>query len=129
VSLERRKAELRRDIEALETQAQRDLARKRRYLESLENMPEFGALAEGTVLGLLVSYAGSRPYPLVAYRGGADWYLTGERAPRRVTSDELAEWLVSQGRSLKLAAVLAEFGVETVPTVDLGALLDGMFGR
>jgi hypothetical protein len=115
VSLEDRKAAVRRDIE-----------RKARYLESLENMPDFGELDNGTVVGLLVSYAGSRPYPMIAYRGGDNWFLTGERSPGKIDSDGLAEWLVSQGRSLKLAVVLAEFGVEAVPTVDLGSLLAGI---
>lgn len=117
---------MRAEIAELERAAERDLARKRRYLESLENMPDFGELESGTVVGLLVSFAGSRPYPVIAYRGGENWYPTGERAPRKVSSDELAEWLVTGGRSLKLAVVIAEFGVEAVPTVDLGGLLAAM---
>lgn len=126
MSLEDRKAAMRAEIAELESEAERTLARKRRYLESLENMPDFGELESGTVVGLLVSFAGSRPYPVIAYRGGTDWYLTGERAPRRTSSDGLAEWLVTGGRSLKMAVVLAEFGVEAVPTVDLGGLLAAM---
>jgi hypothetical protein len=117
MSLEDRKLALRKEIE-----------RKARYLESLENMPDFGELAEGTVMGLLISYAGSRPYPLIAYRGGESWYLTGERSPNKISSDDLAEWVVSQGRALRLAVVLGEFGVEAVPMVDLGSLLGGLLG-
>ena len=117
MGLEDRKAELRRDIE-----------RKARYLESLEAMPDLGELADGTVLGLVVTYGPSRAYPVIAYKAGGTWHLTGERSPNKVSSDDLAEWLMSGGRHLRLAQVLAEFEVGTMPTVDLTALLLGGLG-
>lgn len=118
MGLEQRKAEIRREIE-----------RKARYLESLEAMPDLDALADGTVLGLVVTYGPSRPYPVVAYKAGGTWHLTGERSPNKISSDDLAEWLMSGGRHLRVAQLLAEFEVGTVPTIDLGALLDEVFGR
>lgn len=118
MGLEQRKAEIRREIE-----------RKARYLESLEAMPDLDALADGTVLGLVVTYGPSRPYPVVAYKAGGTWHLTGERSPNKISSDDLAEWLMSGGRHLRVAQLLAEFEVGTVPTIDLGALLDGVLGR
>lgn len=113
--MESRKAELRKEIE-----------RKARYLESLEAMPDFGMLADGTVLGLVVTFGPSRGYPLVAYKAGDKWYATGDRGPSGVSADVLAEWLMSGGRHLRAAQVLAEFQVETVPVFDLGAALDGL---
>lgn len=118
MGLEQRKAEIRREIE-----------RKARYLESLEAMPDLDALADGTVLGLVVTYGPSRPYPVVAYKAGGTWHLTGERSPNKISSDDLAEWLMSGGRHLRVAQILAEFEVGTVPTIDLGALLDEVLGR
>lgn len=118
MGLEQRKAEIRREIE-----------RKARYLESLEAMPDLDALADGTVLGLVVTYGPSRPYPVVAYKAGGTWHLTGERSPNKISSDDLAEWLMSGGRHLRVAQLLAEFEVGTVPTIDLGALLDEVLGR
>lgn len=113
MSLEKRKEELRREIE-----------RKARYLESLEAMPDFGILADGTVLGLVVTFGPSRGYPMIAYKGGDRWFVTGDRGPNGVSSDALAEWLVSGGRHLRAAQVLAEFTVETTPLFDLGAAID-----
>jgi hypothetical protein len=115
VSLENRKAELRREIE-----------RKARYLESLESMPDFGTLDDGTVLGLVVTFGPSRGYPMIAYKADGRWFVTGERGPNGISSDALAEWLVSQGRHLRAAQVLAEFQVETVEVFDLGAALGGL---
>ena len=96
-SLEDRKAEIRREIE-----------RKARYLETLENMPDFDTLADGTVLGLAVTYGPSRPYSVIAYKSGGFWFATG-------------------GRHLRMAQVIAEFEVETVAVFDIGAaMLDAM---
>jgi hypothetical protein len=117
MGLESRKAEIRRDIE-----------RKARYLESLEAMPDLEELADGTVLGLVVTYGPSRPYPVVAYKVGGTWHLTGERSPNKISSDDLAEWLMSGGRHLRAAQVLAEFEVETVQVFDLGAALVDLLG-
>lgn len=115
-SLDERKAEIRREIE-----------RKARYLETLENMPDFDTLADGTVLGLAVTYGPSRPYAVVAYKTGGFWFATGERSPNKVTGDDLAAWLMSQGRHLRAAQVIAEFEVATVPVFDIGeAMLAAM---
>ncbi|AAT36795.1 Pas47 [Actinoplanes phage phiAsp2] len=91
-------------------------------------MPDLGELADGTVLGLVVTYGPSRPYPVIGYKAGGNWHLTGERSPNKISSDDLAEWLMSGGRHLRLAQVLAEFEVGAVPVIDLGALLDGLLG-
>jgi hypothetical protein len=112
VALEDRKAQLRREIE-----------RKARYLETLEAMPDFGMLADGSVLGLVVTFGPSRGYPMVAYKADGRWFVTGERGPNGASSDDLAEWLMSGGRHLRHAQVLAEFAVETVEVFDLGAAL------
>lgn len=115
MSLEDRKAELRRDIE-----------RKARYLETLEAMPDFDMLADGTVLGLVVTFGPSRGYPMVAYKVDGFWFVTGKKGPNGIKSDELAEWLMNQGRHLRAAQVIAEFQVETVEVFDLGAALGGL---
>lgn len=117
MGLEARKAELRRNIE-----------RSARYLESLEAMPDFGELVDGTVLGLIVTYGPSRGYPVIAYKAKGLWFLTGEKSPNGISSDALAEWLVSNGRHLRVAQVLAEFEAMTVPVFDLGAALDDLLG-
>jgi hypothetical protein len=109
--IENRKDALRRDIE-----------RKQRYLASLEAMPDFSTLVDGTVLALAVTLGRSRPYNYVAYKAADKWYLTGERSPNGASSDDLTEWLVSQGRHLVAATVLAEIEQE-IQVVDLGALL------
>jgi hypothetical protein len=115
MSLEDRKTELRREIE-----------RKARYLESLESMPDFGMLADGTVLGLVVTFGPSRGYPMIAYKVDGFWFVTGKRGPDGASSDDLAEWLMSGGRHLRSAQVIAEFKVETVEVFDLGAALGGL---
>lgn len=116
MSLENRKAELRREIE-----------RKARYLESLEAMPDFDMMADGTVLGLIVAFGPSRAYPMIAYKVDGFWFATGKsRWPNGASSDELAEWLMSGGRHLRHAQVIAEFRVETVEVFDLGAALGGL---
>ena len=115
MSLEDRKNELRRDIE-----------RKARYLESLEAMPDFGMLDDGTVLGLVVTFGPSKGYPMIAYKVSGFWFLTGKKGPAGINSDDLAEWLMSQGRHLRHAQVIAEFRVETLDVFDLGAALGGL---
>lgn len=115
MGLEQRKTDLRREIE-----------RKARYLESLEAMPDFGMLADGTVLGLVVTFGPSRGYPVIAYKAADKWFVTGERGPNGISSDALAEWLMSQGRHLRHAQVLAEFEVETVQVFDLGTALGSL---
>jgi hypothetical protein len=112
-----RKAELEGAIEL----AKRELAK-------LDALPDFEELAEGTVVGLLISYGPSRPYPVVALKAGDRWHLTGSNSPNKVSADELAAWLVSGGRRLRFAAVLAEFGVESVEVIDLGAALADLLG-
>jgi hypothetical protein len=129
MSLEDRKAQLRRELERDETALRNRIERKERYLETLEAMPEFDALGDGTILALTVTYGRSAPYPVVAYNGGGKWHLTGEKSPNGVTGDELAEWLMSSGRHLRTAQVIAEFTVQKVepPVFDLGeAMLTAM---
>ena len=66
-NLEERKAEIRRRIE-----------RKARYLETLENMPDFDTPLTGTVLGLAVTYGPSPSVSVIAYKSGGYWFATGE---------------------------------------------------
>jgi len=107
-------------LEARKDKIRRDIARQERYLESLEAMPEFEELKDGSVVAMTVSYGASSPYPVIAYKGGDAWYLTGAKSPNGITSADLAEWLVSQGRHLRSAVVIAEFTVERVPAFDIG---------
>ena len=127
--IEDRKARLRAEIDHTERVVAQDLERKRRELERLDAMPDFGILVNGTVLGMVVTYGRSRPYVVIGYKAADKWYLTGERSPNGVSSEEVAVWLASSGRRLERAEVLAEYEAITVATVDLGALLDGMLGR
>lgn len=113
--IEERKAALRAEI-----------ARCERELVKLEALPGFEELVDGSVVALNVTLGRSRPYVFIAYKTRGRWYLTGERSPNGATSDELAEWLVTSGRRLESAAVLAEIETETETVgvaVDLGALL------
>jgi hypothetical protein len=129
MGLENRKAALREEIEREEAALRRKIERKERYLETLEAMPEFDALEDGTILALTVTYGRSAPYPVVAYNGGGRWYLTGEKSPNGVTGDELAEWLMSGGRHLRTAEPIATFTIQRVapPVFDLGeAMLSAM---
>jgi hypothetical protein len=118
-----RREALREEIEELETAAEIELNRKRAELARLEALPDFGSLVDGTVVALTVTYGRSRPYVVVAYKTGGRWYLTGERSPNGVDSEELATWLTTSGRRLGTAAVLAEIETVTVGTIDLGAAL------
>jgi hypothetical protein len=118
-----RKETLREEIEELERAAEMELERKRRELARLEAMPDFGALVDGTVAALTVTYGRSRPYVVVGYKANGKWYLTGERSPNGVDSEELATWLTTSGRRLGTAAVLAEIQVESAYAIDLGAAL------
>jgi hypothetical protein len=124
-----RKEALRGEIEDLERAAELELARKRRELARLEAMPDFGALVDGTVVALTVTYGRSRPYVVVGYKANGKWYLTGERSPNGVDSEELAHWLTTSGRRLGTAAVLAEIETVTVGTIDLSGLLGQLLGE
>lgn len=113
MSLENRKEELRKEIE-----------RKARYLASLDAMPDFEELVDGTVVGLLVTLGRSRPYAYIAYKAAGSWFLTGSNSPNKVSSDDLAEWLVTGGRRLAFAGVLAEFRApDEAQAFDLGSAL------
>jgi hypothetical protein len=116
MGLEDRKETLRKEIE-----------RKARYLEMLEAMPDFEALADGSIVAMTVTYGASNPYPVVAYKRDDKWSVTGSRSPDSVSSDDLSEWLMSQGRHLRSATVIAEFTLEKVAPFDLGdAILTAM---
>lgn len=101
--IEDRKAELRREIE-----------RRERELAKLDALPDFEPLVDGTVMAMSVTLGGSRPYTYIGYKARDQWYVTGKRSPNGVTSDELAEWLVTGGRRLVTAAVIAEIETVTV---------------
>jgi hypothetical protein len=116
--IEDRKAELRAEI-----------ARREHELARLDALPDFDALADGTVAALMVTLGRSQPYTFIGFKTRGQWYLTGKRSPNGVTSDELAGWLETGGRRLETWAVVAE--IETVAVsaaaVNLGALLSGAF--
>lgn len=116
-------------LEARKEALRREISRKERHLASLDAMPDFSMLDNGSVLGLSVSLGRSRPYSFVAYKVAGQWYLTGANSPNGVSSDYLAEWLVSQGRRLHSATVLAEFVVEAaqiIQVIDLGGAIDSL---
>lgn len=128
MGLETRKAQLRDELERDEAALRRRIERKERYLETLEAMPEFDAMPDGSIVTMTVTYGASRPYPVVAYNGGGGkWYLTGEKSPNGVSGDELAEWLMTGGRHLRSAQLIAEFTVEAVRPFDItAAILNSM---
>ena len=120
-----RKARLLEELDRDE-QALRDrIARKERYLETLDAMPAFDELDEGTIVAMTVTHGRSRPYPTIAYKGGGRWFVTGEKGPNGVTGDELAEWLMSGGRHLRTADPIATFVVEKVQPFDLTEMILG----
>ena len=115
--IEDRKAELRREIQ-----------RREHELAKLDALPNFEELVDGTVAALMVTLGRSRPYTFIAFKTRGRWYLTGQGSPNAVSSDELAEWLVTGGRRLETWAVVAEIETVTVGVpVDLGVLLSGAF--
>lgn len=124
-----RKEALREEIAELERAVSTELAARRRELERLENLPDFGVLVDGTVVAFTITYGRSRPYVVVGYKVGEKWYLTGERSPNGIDSEELANWLTTGGRRLGTAAVLAEIVTASVSTIDLGALLSDLIGE
>lgn len=130
MGLEDRKAQLRAELARDEAALRSKIERKERYLETLEAMPEFDAMDEGTIVTMTVTHGRSKPYPTIAYKGGGRWFVTGEKGPNGVTGDELAEWLMTGGRHLRSAEALAVFTVEPVNAFDLteamlGAIRNG----
>jgi hypothetical protein len=117
MGLQQRRADLIGELERDEAALRRRIERKERYLESLDAMPDFDAMGDGTILAMTVTYGASKPYPVVAYNGGGKWYLTGEKSPNGISGDDLAEWLMSGGRHLRSSQPIAEFTVQrVVPT-------------
>lgn len=130
MGLEDRKEALRRELERDEATLRSKIERKARYLETLEAMPDFDDMDEGSIVTMTVTHGRSRPYPTIAYKGGGRWFVTGEKGPNGVTGDELGEWLMTGGRHLRSAELIATFTVEPVRPFDiteavLGAIRDG----
>lgn len=130
MGLEDRKAQLRQELERDEAALRSKIERKERYLQTLEAMPDFGAMEEGSIVTMTVTHGRSKPYPTIAYKGGGRWFVTGEKGPNGVTGDELAEWLMTSGRHLRSAELIATFTVEPVSPFDLteamlGAIRNG----
>jgi hypothetical protein len=113
-------------IEDRKTELRTEIARRERELAKLDALPDFEELVDGTVVALMVTLGRSRPYTFIGYKTRGLWYLTGSRSPNGVSSDALAEWLVSSGRRLETMAVLAEIETTTISAVDLGAILGAM---
>lgn len=114
-------------LEDRKNQIRREIERKQKYLDSLDAMPDFNEMAEGSIVALTVTFGTSRPYPMIAYKVDGFWFVTGKSGPAGISSDGLADWLVTQGRKLHAATVVAEFTVEKVPAFDIGqAMADAM---
>lgn len=101
----------------------KEIERKEAYLAKLEALPDFEAVVDGTVMVLAVTLGSSKPYTYAALKTAGKWYLTGTRSPNGITGDELAEWLVTQGRRFIGATVVAEVKDATTEVVNLGELL------
>jgi hypothetical protein len=129
-SIESRKAALRREIEDTRSAVETELARKERYLAELEAMPEFADCPDGSVLALVIRWGNgrSRPYVVIGYKVGDQWFLTGKNSPNGISSGELATWLMTGSRRLERVEILAEVQAVQVSMVDLGALLGMMDG-
>lgn len=110
-------------IEDRKAALREEIARRERELAKLDALPDFEELVDGTVVALMVRLGLSRPYTFIGYKTRGMWYLTGTRSPNGVSSDALAEWLVTQGRRLEMATVLAEIEAVTVGVVDLDQAL------
>lgn len=107
-----------------------EISRRERELARLEALPDLEDVADGTVMALAITYgwrAPSRPYVVIGYKVQGLWNLTGEKSPNGVTSDALAEWLSTAGRTLVSARELALIEVEKVDLgVELANLLDAL---
>lgn len=107
-----------------------EISRRERELARLEALPDLENVADGTVMALAVTYgwrAPSRPYVVIGYKTRGVWNLTGEKSPNGITSDALADWLSTSGRTLVSAKELALIEVETVDLeLTLGNLLEAL---
>lgn len=120
-----RRDELRREL----TSAHRTIARSQRRirdaereLEELDALPDFEAMAAGTVLALTVqirrlhSFAPDQPVPVIALKDGRGrWHVTGYSGA--MDSGRLVDWLTEDGRRLIGAmelAVLEQVKVQVV---------------
>lgn len=106
-----RKDDLRRQIE----RAEKELSR-------LEAVPDLDAMRDGTVLVVVITWLGSKPYTYVGLKTARHWYFTGS-GPDQATGEQVADWLTSKGRRVLNISVLAEIQVVQEPAVDLGAAL------
>lgn len=115
-------------LDTKKDELRREIARRERELEKLENLPDFSAYPEGTVAGMAVRLGSSRPYTYVGLKTGGRWYLTGKTGPNGVTSDKLAEWLSTGGRELVAFLELAEIetSVEVVGVIEVESAADAM---
>jgi hypothetical protein len=89
-------------------------------LERLDALPDFGAMADGTVIYLAVTNTGSRPVPYVGLKRATGWSFTN--GPSDISADQVAEWLTGRYRKVVAAVALAEIEMVS-PVVDLGAAL------
>lgn len=108
-----RKDELRRRIR----RAERELAR-------LEALPDFDAMADGTILLAVVGYRGRPALPYVGLKTAGLWSFTesGDFRVYRKNGNEVAEWLTSANVVVTNLMTLAQIEVVN-PVVDLGAAL------
>lgn len=118
-------------LEARKEQVRKDIARKEQYLETLEAMPDFDAMPDGSVVAMAVTYGRSKPCAVIAYRSaGGKWFLSRPDSPKGVGSDSLCEWLMSESRQLRSATVIGEFLLEPQNPFDLGAAIsDSLRGQ
>ena len=94
-----RKDDLRRQIE----RAERELSR-------LEAVPDLDAMADGTILAVVIKFPLGRSYTYVGLKTAQHWYLTGN-GPDKATGEQVADWLTGEGRRILTIAEVAQIGL------------------
>jgi hypothetical protein len=121
-----RQDEIVRRIQAAD--AERVAAEKE--LEKLNALPDFEAMADGTVFPTVVRLGGRAPYTYVGFKTKGRFYFTGATGPNGVGVDEVQRWLTRAGRTLVAFQELAVVQVDTSLVGDVfdiaAALADGM---
>lgn len=85
-----------REIERTE----RELKKTRERLERLDRMPLIRELGDGAMIRFRKSFNSAlRDYDYVGIRANGQWYLTGRRSSREMSTDRLIEFL-SEGVSV-----------------------------
>lgn len=121
-----RRDELVREIE----RAAAERAAAEKELEKLNALPDFAAMADGTVFLTVVRLGGRAPYTYVGFKTKGRFYFTGSTGPNGVGVDEVQRWLTRAGRTLVAFQELAVVQVDTYLVGDpfdlAAALANGM---